>query len=98
MLKKVGVMLAGAALACVLSFVGAGGCEETQNAFNCSDLCNRYRECFNPAYDVVQCQDRCRNVANSSRTNHDMANTCQDCLNQSSCADAATLRCPSCGN
>ena len=41
MMKKVAVMVAGALFAGVLSFVGAGGCEQTQNAFNWSDLCNR---------------------------------------------------------
>jgi len=96
MLKKVAVMISGAVLAGVLSFVGAGGCEETQNAFNCSDLCNRYRDCFNQGYDVGQCEDRCRNVANSSSANHDQANNCQNCLNQNSCLGAAALSCPSC--
>ena len=98
MMTKVAVMVAGALFAGVLSFVGAGGCEQTQNAFNCSDLCNRYRDCFNQAYDVTSCEDRCRNVADSSSVNHDMANSCQNCLNGSSCAATAALSCPSCGS
>ena len=44
MMKKISVMIAGAVLAVMVSFVGAGGCDSKQNAFNCGDLCNRYRD------------------------------------------------------
>ena len=52
MKRKVAVMFLGAALAAVVSFVGAGGCDEVQNTFNCADLCNRYQIVSISAYDT----------------------------------------------
>jgi hypothetical protein len=95
MLKKTSVMVVGAALAAIVSFVGAGGCDETQNAYNCSDLCNRYRDCFDQTYDTSACSSRCQTQANNSQNFDERANSCQNCLNENSCAGAA-LTCPSC--
>ena len=67
MMKKVSVMIVGAALAAIVSFVGAGGCDETQNAFNCTDLCNRYRDCFDHSYDAGACSSRWASSASSPR-------------------------------
>jgi len=96
MKKKVVVMIMGAALAAIVSFVGAGGCDETQNAFNCSDLCNRYQDCFDKNYDANACSIRCQDSANDSQNFDERANSCQNCLNENSCAQATTFNCPSC--
>ena len=88
-------MFLGAALAAIVSFAGAGGCEDTQNAFNCNDLCNRYQSCFDKSYNTGACEDRCTNIADTSTAAHDRANACQNCLNQNSCAGAA-FNCPDC--
>jgi hypothetical protein len=96
MLRKVAVMLVGAALALIVSFVGAGGCEEAQNAFNCADLCNRYQDCFDKTYDTSACEIRCESYANVNAATHDAANRCQNCLNQSACAQATAVNCPDC--
>ena len=95
MKKKLATAFLGAALAATVSFVGAGGCDSTQNAFNCSDLCNRYRDCFDHSYDVGACSSRCQSNANSNQNFDERANSCQNCLNENSCAGAA-LSCPSC--
>jgi len=95
MMKKFSVMIVGVALAAVVSFVGAGGCDETQNAFNCSDLCNRYRDCFDHNYNTSACSSRCQDLANNSQNFDERANSCQNCMNDNSCA-AATFNCPVC--
>ena len=95
MKKKLSVMFLGALLAGIVSFVGAGGCDEIQNTYNCSDLCNRYQDCFNQNYDTFTCTDRCEDLADESQNFDERANECQNCLNQHSCAGAA-LSCPSC--
>jgi hypothetical protein len=95
MKRKVTVMFLGAALAAIVSFVGAGGCDDVQNSFNCNDLCDRYQSCFDSSYDTGACADRCENLADDSQNFDDRANRCQDCLNQNSCV-AATFNCPDC--
>jgi len=95
MLKKASVMIAGVTLALMVSFAGAGGCDNVQNAFNCSDLCNRYRDCFNHSYDTATCSSRCQDLANRNQNFDERANSCQDCLNDNSCV-AATFSCPAC--
>ena len=95
MKRKVTVMFLGAALAAIVSFVGAGGCDDTQNAFNCSDLCNRYQSCFDMSFDTRSCTDRCEDLADDSQNFDERANRCQNCLNQNACVDAA-FNCPDC--
>jgi hypothetical protein len=95
MMKRTAGVILGAALAAIVTFVGAGGCDETQNAFNCTDLCNRYQDCFDQNYDVSACSSRCQNLANDSQNFDERANSCQNCMNDNSCAGAA-LTCPSC--
>jgi hypothetical protein len=77
MKKKAVVLFLGAALAGIIAFMGAGGCDATQNAWNCSDLCNRYQDCFDAAYDVSACSSRCQNLANNNQIADERANACQ---------------------
>jgi hypothetical protein len=95
MKKKAAAMFLGAALAAVVSFVGAGGCDEVQNTFNCADLCNRYQDCFDSAYDTGACTDRCEDLADANQNLDERANRCQNCMNDNSCA-AASFNCPDC--
>ena len=95
MKKKATVMFVSAALAAIVSFVGAGGCDDVQNAFNCADLCNRYQSCFNSSYDTRACTDRCEDLADESQNFDERANRCQNCLNQNACLEA-TFNCPDC--
>jgi len=95
MKKKISVMFLGAALAAIISFVGAGGCDDVQNAFNCGDLCNRYQSCFDTSYDTGACRNRCEDLANNSQNFDERANRCQNCLNQNACVQAA-FNCPDC--
>lgn len=96
MKKKAAVLFLGAALAGIIAFMGAGGCDSTQNAWNCSDLCNRYQDCFDQNYDVSACSSRCQNLANNNQIVDERANACQNCMNQNSCNMATTFNCPDC--
>src|SRR5262245_41246551 len=83
MKKKAVSLFLGAALAAIVGFAaGAGGCDEAQNAWNCSDLCNRYRDCFNHDFDTGACSSRCQSLANNHQIQDERANACQDCMNQ----------------
>ncbi len=54
-----------------LLFLGAFGlgssisCDAVDEAFDCSQVCGRYRDCYDSSYDVDGCESRCRtNAAN----------------------------------
>ena len=96
MKKKAAVLFLGAALAGIIAFMGASGCDETQNAWNCSDLCNRYQDCFDKSYDVSGCSSRCQTLANNNQIQDERANACQNCMNQNSCNMATPFNCPDC--
>ena len=95
MIKRVAGLVVGLGLGVLVAFGGAGGCDSVQNEFNCTDLCNRYQSCFDKSYDTSTCSSRCTSAANNNQNFDQQANSCQNCMNQNSCAGAA-LACPSC--
>jgi hypothetical protein len=87
-----------AALAGVFSFmVGASGCDDIEASFDCDTVCERYRDCFNSAYDVGACQDRCEAAADNSDAYQATVDACEDCIGVNSCL-STTFNCPSCAN
>lgn len=73
----------------LLGLTAAAGCNAIDRAADCSQICNRYRDCLGPAsYDVSGCASRCRdNAANSSDFDHKV-DVCQACVNGVSCTSA----------
>ncbi len=52
------------------------GCDSAQTAFDCQQVCERYRDCYVSSYDVGGCEDRCpTNAANDPNVQQD-ADTC----------------------
>jgi hypothetical protein len=69
-----------------------GGCGAAETAFDCEQVCTRYRDCYNSSYDVGACRDRCRtNAANDPTVMSDAAK-CDDCIGDKSCL-SATFNC-----
>jgi hypothetical protein len=69
-----------------------GGCGAAETAFDCEQVCTRYRDCYSPNYDVGACRDRCRtNAANDPTVMSDAAK-CDDCIGDKSCL-SATFNC-----
>ena len=52
---------------------------------DCNDLCNRYRDCFDSAYDTASCRGRCDETANRDRQ---AANECDTCLDPRACSES----------
>jgi hypothetical protein len=73
------------------------GCDSVQEAFDCQQVCERYRDCYDSSYDVGACEDRCRtNAANDPTVQQDAA-TCESCIGDKSRL-SATFNCgSSCG-
>jgi hypothetical protein len=94
-MKKTSFILT-AAFAGVLSFmVGASGCDELEASFDCDTVCERYRDCFNSAYDVGTCQSRCEAQADNNDPYQAAVDACEDCIGVNSCL-STTFNCPSC--
>ncbi len=65
----------------------ASGCaDEVDQAFDCSQICNRYSDCFDADYDVDACEDRCRDNADADEDFAEQADGCETCLDDRSCS------------
>ena len=68
------------------------GCGAVDAAFDCHSVCQKYKDCFDNAYDVSACSSRCRSAAADDNTYRSKADACQACINARSCA-SATFSC-----
>ncbi|HXJ21596.1 MAG TPA: hypothetical protein VMT03_15330 [Polyangia bacterium] len=76
---------------------GTMGCDTAQEAFDCHEVCGRYRDCYDSSYDVGACEDRCRTNAANDPSVKDDADACESCIGDKSCV-SATFNCAgSCG-
>ena len=73
------------ALAALLSTVG---CDDIDRAFDCNQICDRYRDCFNSDYNVDACVDRCEDNAGDSEEFDEHADDCENCLDDRSCNES----------
>jgi hypothetical protein len=78
-----GVVIAGAL---------ATGCGSVENAIDCHGICARYQTCFDSKYDVDACTSRCRDNAGKDPQYSREADSCNDCIDDKSCA-SATFTC-----
>lgn len=79
-------------LALVLTLPAALACDSVKAAFDCQDVCSRYKSCFDSNYDVGACRDRCRSKAENDNTWQNKAAACSSCIDDKSCA-SATFSC-----
>jgi hypothetical protein len=62
------------------------GCDDAEAAFDCQSVCDRYKTCFDSTYDVGMCRSRCRAASENDPGYRQRADTCEDCIDQGSCA------------
>lgn len=73
-----------------LGFCGAVvGCDDADEAFDCLAICDRYSECVSDEYDVDECADRCEMNADEDANFADKADSCEACIDDRSCVEAA---------
>lgn len=60
--------------------------EEIDETVDCIDLCNRYRDCYDSAYDVDACRGRCEELADGADPR--AANDCDTCLDGRACVES----------
>ena len=83
------VLAVAAALGAVVPVVS---CDSVETAFDCQEVCSRYRDCYDASYDVGGCRDRCRQNAEDSATKRAKADACESCIGGKSCV-SATFNC-----
>ena len=59
-------------------------CSSVEHAYDCNQICNRYKDCFDSNYDASACADRCRDKADDDAYG-DKAENCEACLDDRSC-------------
>jgi hypothetical protein len=90
-------LLAALTLFAALTSFGTIACDKVDEAFDCQQVCTRYRDCYDSGYDVSGCESRCRTNAANDPSVQQAADTCDNCIGDKSCA-SATFNCAgSCG-
>jgi hypothetical protein len=78
----------------VASFAfGFTSCDEADTAFDCHNICDDYKRCYDSNFDVGSCRSECREEADRSANFEARADGCASCVNnQDSCA-SKTFNC-----
>ncbi|MDQ3335139.1 MAG: hypothetical protein M4D80_08255 [Myxococcota bacterium] len=87
MFKKLGFMSV-FTLSVMMAFTGPGCDNAADRAYDCDEICDKYKACVDPNYDDGACGSRCRDKTGNSAAAEDKADACQDCIDDRSCAGA----------
>ncbi len=60
-------------------------CTSAEHAYDCNEICNRYKDCFDANYDASDCASDCRAKADDDAYG-DKAEACESCIDDKSCA------------
>lgn len=63
--------------------------DDITNTIDCTDVCQRYSDCFDENYDVSACVDRCEEDADVDDARLER---CENCIDDESCT-AALFEC-----
>ena len=74
-------------LGAVLMVGGLSGCNAVDQAVDCNNICNRFKECFNKDFDASGCADDCRQKADDDEDFARQANTCDACIDGLDCVE-----------
>jgi hypothetical protein len=74
-----------------IAALGLTGCGETEEAFNCAEICETYEDCasgLGADVDVTECVSSCENEADMDQDFADKADACASCLSiDASCTE-----------
>jgi hypothetical protein len=87
--KLIQLVGCGTLLVGVVAAASSGsGCDSAKAAFDCQQVCERYKDCYNQDYDVGACRNQCRSMAEKNDTWQDKADDCASCIGDKSCLNA----------
>ena len=55
---------------------------------DCSQVCDRYAECFDDDYDVERCTNECDDAAQNADDADNRLDQCENCLDDRACAES----------
>lgn len=85
-------------LSAVVGLFTGVSCDDAETFFDCQAVCERYRDCHDPSYDVGACRSRCRDRAEQNENVRQAADACEDCIDDMSCTSATFSCAGSCLN
>ena len=77
-----------AAVAALLLGNFAVACSDADNVVSCAQVCDKYQDCINSDYDVVECTTSCEDTANDSANRQKQLDSCASCIDDRSCTGA----------
>lgn len=72
----------------LLGLSASVGCTAIDRASDCQQICDRYRDCIDSAYDTSACARRCRDNAANSESADQRVDQCENCLDDRSCTSS----------
>jgi hypothetical protein len=82
----------------LLTAIFAVNCDSVETAFDCQQVCTRYRDCYDSSYNVDNCRSSCRSRAANDPSVQQAADTCDSCIGDMSCLSATFNCASSCSN
>ncbi|HET6340266.1 MAG TPA: hypothetical protein VFG30_43960 [Polyangiales bacterium] len=61
--------------------------EDADEAIDCSDICGKYKDCFDSDYDTDKCESKCEDRADDP-DHLDQEEKCSDCIDNASCGES----------
>ena len=78
--------------------IGAlASCDATENAIDCSDICDKYAECWDKDYDEEKCRSNCRSKANDDPDFESKVGQCAACVENKACVETFACGVPCSG-
>jgi hypothetical protein len=72
----------------VLLGVGTTACDQVDRLFDCTQVCERWRDCADSRYDVDGCVERCEDNAADEPSFDEHADRCENCLDDRTCGES----------
>jgi hypothetical protein len=76
-------------LAMGLGGIGMAACGAADTAIDCTQICTRYEECVDSEADTSMCIDQCQEKAADDDDFEDQVESCESCIEEKSCTEAA---------
>lgn len=78
-----------------LAALQGSGCKTTKETFECNDICEEFKRCYDSDLNVNRCVDHCFDAIDKDKQLERDADKCADCIEEKSCSEV-TKHCSTC--
>jgi hypothetical protein len=75
-------------IALVLASLSFAACDAADRTFDCTEICNRWKDCADSTYDVDVCVNRCESNGADDQKFDTRADRCENCLDDRTCGES----------